>query len=215
LLGRSFAGKSSILYKWVQPMASPFHGAEIETTIPTIGFPVEVVKSGDHIVYSWIVASGIRVLPLWKHYFNDLQSTTADFGRAKTHHGIIWVLSATEVADPGFADDLRREMRDLNNVMTDIATGFPILFALNKTDMPGAASVEDAKRALDWPALTRRHRMLIDMVPCDASTDEPAALLPLLQWVKDNAGQLARPEPSQGKPTKSAQATGPAQLSNR
>jgi hypothetical protein len=220
LLGLSGAGKGTILHKWTLPAASGFSGATVEHTLPTIGFPVKVLQKGDSTVYSWDTGRNVanRLVPLLRHYFEDLSGespTPTPPLKAPPHKALVWVISAADICEPDDASMLESNLRDMHAVL-DLCQAFPVLFVLSKSDLPCSVGLtsralgqsgilEHAKTILDWPMLTSSHRMVVDMVSFSASPDQPAEeFLPLLQWVKDNHGQLAR-SAAHGKPTKSAQ----------
>ena len=63
ILGLDFSGKTSLLYY--------LKLGEIITTIPTIGFNVENITSDKIELTLWDVGGSPKIVPLWKHYFEN------------------------------------------------------------------------------------------------------------------------------------------------
>ena len=61
LMGLDGAGKTCILYR--------LKLSEVVSTIPTIGFNVENVISGNTKMTIWDVGGQKAIRPLWRHYF--------------------------------------------------------------------------------------------------------------------------------------------------
>jgi len=63
MLGLDAAGKTTIIYK--------LRLGEVITTIPTIGFNVENVESGNINITAWDVGGPDKIRPLWRHYYQN------------------------------------------------------------------------------------------------------------------------------------------------
>ncbi|XP_069810009.1 uncharacterized protein [Dendropsophus ebraccatus] len=113
MLGLDAAGKTTILYKL------KLH--ETVTTIPTIGFNVEIVEPIRNVTFTvWDVGGQDRIRALWKHYY-------------KNTDGLIFVLDS---ADP---ERFREANSELNAILEDDEMrGVPFVVMANKQDLPGA-----------------------------------------------------------------------------
>merc|ERR1712076_176498 len=61
MVGLDAAGKTTILYK--------LNLGEVVTTIPTIGFNVEIVEYRNLSFTVWDIGGQDRIRPLWRHYY--------------------------------------------------------------------------------------------------------------------------------------------------
>jgi len=71
MLSLDGAGKTTILYR--------LKLGKVVTTIPTIGFNVEIVKHENLSMCIWDVGGGDKIRPLWRHYYEDLQVSITYF----------------------------------------------------------------------------------------------------------------------------------------
>lgn len=123
MVGLDAAGKTTILYKLKLD--------EKVTTIPTIGFNVEVVHHEKTRFTVWDVGGQDKIRPLWRHYFSGT-------------NGVIFVLDSNDRERIGEAQaELHRIMNE--DELRDAA----LLVFANKQDLPnamGAAEVTDKLR---------------------------------------------------------------------
>ena len=61
VLGLDAAGKTTALYR--------LKLGEVVTTIPTIGFNVETVSSGQSTITAWDIGYSHKLTPMWRHYY--------------------------------------------------------------------------------------------------------------------------------------------------
>lgn len=128
MLGLDAAGKTTMLYR--------LQIGEPAMFIPTIGFVVETIDNvelGVHIT-SWDVGTGMRLRPLWRHYYQDL-------------HGVIFVVDAND------RERFHQAREELHKLMDwtygeDQLRELPLLVLANKQDLEGAATPEAVAAAL-------------------------------------------------------------------
>eukprot|EP01112_Ceratiomyxa_fruticulosa_P014739 TRINITY_DN4248_c0_g1_i1.p1 TRINITY_DN4248_c0_g1~~TRINITY_DN4248_c0_g1_i1.p1 ORF type:complete len:540 (-),score=112.25 TRINITY_DN4248_c0_g1_i1:117-1679(-) len=114
IAGLDASGKTTILYK--------LKLGEIVTTIPTIGFNVETIEYKRVSFTMWDVGGCDKIRPLLRHYF---QNTT----------GLVYVVDANDQERlEETADTFKTILRELE---------VPVLFFLNKTDLPNARITVD------------------------------------------------------------------------
>lgn len=112
MLGLDAAGKTTILYK--------LKLGEVVSTIPTLGFNVEMVQYRNINFTVWDVGGQDRIRTLWRHYF---QST----------EGLIFVVDCN---DPTRFDEARTELNKLLSE-PELRDAEVLIFA-NKQDLPQA-----------------------------------------------------------------------------
>ena len=124
LLGLDSAGKTTTLYR--------LKLNEIVSTIPTIGFNIESLTYKKMNITMWDVGGQDRIRPLWKYYF---QNTDA----------LIFMVDA---ADPNRFEEAKEELfRIYSNEIIKKSLKAIVVFA-NKSDLPGACSVQKVCDAL-------------------------------------------------------------------
>ncbi|KER25851.1 hypothetical protein T265_14125, partial [Opisthorchis viverrini] len=112
--GLDAAGKTTILYK--------LKLGEVVTTIPTIGFNVEMVEYKNISFTVWDVGGQDRIRRLWRHYFQNTQ-------------GLIFVVDSNDRERVNeAADELKRMLSE--DELRDVV----ILVFANKQDLPNAMS---------------------------------------------------------------------------
>jgi small GTP-binding protein len=121
MLGLDAAGKTTILYK--------LRFADLDTTIPTIGFNMETARTADGVnVTCWDVGGEDRIWPLWRHYLAGLT-------------GIVWVVDSN---DRERINDVQHELWSLYvRRFSEMTAGIPLLVLANKQDLPRALGVAD------------------------------------------------------------------------
>jgi len=131
MVGLDAAGKTTVLYK--------LKLGEVVTTIPTIGFNVETIRSGDLALTMWDVGGRDKIRPLWKHYLSERTG------------GVIFVVDSTD------RDRLDEACQVLAKVLAnDDLTGRVLLVFANKQDLPGAMTCEEVAAGLQLHALEGR-----------------------------------------------------------
>ncbi|XP_012638226.1 ADP-ribosylation factor-like protein 14 [Microcebus murinus] len=160
LLGLDSAGKSTLLYK--------LKLAEDITTIPTIGFNVEMIELERSLSLTvWDVGGQEKMRTVWDNYCEN-----AD--------GLVYVVDST---DQQRLEDSRREFEHI--LKNEHIKNVPVVLLANKQDMPGALTAKDITRMLrvkklcsdrDWyvqpccaitgDGLAEGFRKLIDFVKC-------------------------------------------------
>ena len=130
ILGLDAAGKTTVLYR--------LKLGEVVTTIPTIGFNIETVSSGQSTVTAWDLGYREKLIPLWRHYYPN---TT----------GLIFVLDSADqsrlIEAKTILDMLLRE---------ENLRGIPVLFLANKQDLPNALPPSQVVNELDLQHISDR-----------------------------------------------------------
>lgn len=112
MLGLDAAGKTTILYK--------LKLGEVVSTIPTLGFNVEVVQYRNISFTVWDVGGQDRIRALWRHYFQGTQ-------------GLVFVVDSN---DPQRFGEARHELHRLLQE-PELRDADVLVFA-NKQDLPHA-----------------------------------------------------------------------------
>jgi len=139
IMGLDAAGKTSLLYR--------VKTNEIVTTIPTIGFNVELVTVNNVNLTVWDLGGQDKVRSLWHHYFQSMQ-------------GLIYVLDAND------RDRLEKSKKEFYKIfkhdrMKD-KEEIPVLIYANKQDLPNAMSDEDVIKAFkldESPSETEKEKL--------------------------------------------------------
>jgi len=125
MLGLDAAGKTTILYRLS-------NGAEVTTTIPTIGFNVEQFEDSQFDWTVWDVGGRDKIRPLWRHYF----ANTSGFIFVVDSNDSDRIGSIAPLVDWGTA------FEEFNKVINeDELRDVPVLILANKKDLPKAMSV--------------------------------------------------------------------------
>lgn len=146
LLGLDTAGKTTILYRLKLD--------EVVTTIPTIGFNVELIQHKKSAMVMFDVGGQKIIRPLWRHYYRNKDA-------------LIFVVDSADRERIGeAAEELFKILAD--DLMEDVA----ILVYANKMDLPGAMSREEIERGLKLYEETQRKwylscHALCACNPCD------------------------------------------------
>ncbi|XP_053567778.1 ADP-ribosylation factor-like protein 14 [Bombina bombina] len=121
ILGLEAAGKSTLLYKF--KFKEPF------TTIPTIGFNVEMIHTDKHLQLTmWDVGGQQKIRSYWSDYLENI-------------NGLVYVVDST---NKQHIDESKKEFQLLlqNELIKDV----PVVLLANKQDLPGALNAEEITR---------------------------------------------------------------------
>ncbi|RYH31103.1 GTP-binding protein [archaeon] len=125
-------GKTTLLYKMRQSHE------EIETSIPTIGFNVETLKTKSNAYKCWDVGGCDKIRPLWRHYMTDLKL-------------LIFMIDSNDVER---LDDALQELKYM--LMEESLLSTPVLLLANKQDLPRAQSAQAIVDKMNLHAFTGR-----------------------------------------------------------
>merc|ERR1712006_18665 len=131
MVGLDAAGKTIILYK--------LKLGEIVTTIPTIGFNVEIVENKNISFTVWDVGGQDKIRPLWRHYFQNTE-------------GLIFVVDSNDRERIAEARD------ELNRMLAEdeLRDAVLLVFA-NKQDLPHAMNPAEITDKLGLHSLRQRN----------------------------------------------------------
>ncbi|CAF1019023.1 unnamed protein product, partial [Adineta ricciae] len=111
-IGLDASGKTTILYR--------LKLGELVQTIPTIGFNVETIEYNATVLTLWDVGGCDKIRPLIRHYFQNIQV-------------IIFTIDAND------RERIEQAQVELTRILSaEELLGVPILFYLNKSDLPNA-----------------------------------------------------------------------------
>ncbi|CAF1016980.1 unnamed protein product, partial [Adineta ricciae] len=111
-IGLDASGKTTILYR--------LKLGELVQTIPTIGFNVETIEYNGTMLTLWDVGGCDKIRPLIRHYFLNMQA-------------IIFTVDAND------RERIEQAQDELSRILSaEELLGVPILFYLNKSDLPNA-----------------------------------------------------------------------------
>mmetsp|Transcript_73728 Transcript_73728/g.194431 ORF Transcript_73728/g.194431 Transcript_73728/m.194431 type:complete len:183 (+) Transcript_73728:59-607(+) len=130
MVGLDAAGKTTILYK--------LKLGEVVTTIPTVGFNVEVVEYKNINFTVWDIGGQDKIRKLWRHYYLFTQ-------------GAIFVVDSS---DQDRVEDAREELSKMlaEEEMRDAA----VLVLANKQDLPNAVKTSELSQKLGLHELRGR-----------------------------------------------------------
>ncbi|KAJ1088009.1 hypothetical protein NDU88_001168 [Pleurodeles waltl] len=124
MLGLDAAGKSTLLYKL--KFNEPF------STIPTIGFNVEMIQAEKHFALTvWDVGGQLKMRKLWCYYFEG-----AD--------GLVYVIDS---ANKQHLEEARRQFEQI--LKNELVKNVPVVVMANKQDLPGALNAEEITRTFN------------------------------------------------------------------
>ncbi|XP_062932400.1 ADP-ribosylation factor-like protein 14 [Cynocephalus volans] len=145
LLGLDSAGKSTLLYKLKL-------GKDI-TTIPTIGFNVEMIKMEKSLSLTvWDVGGQEKMRTFWGCYYENTD-------------GLMYVVDST---DKQRLEDSRREFEHI--LKNEHIKNVPVVLLANKQDVPGALTAEDITRMFKVRKLCSDQNWYVQ--PCCAITGD-------------------------------------------
>eukprot|EP00121_Abeoforma_whisleri_P015165 Awhi_evm1s13980 len=121
MLGLDAAGKTTILYK--------LKFDEVVQTLPTIGFNVEEVQSGNVTFSVWDIGGQNKIRRLWHHYYRSAE-------------GLVYIVDSND------EDRIQESRTELMEALSaDALRNIPVLIFANKQDMPYAKSVDEIHQA--------------------------------------------------------------------
>lgn len=129
LIGLDAAGKTTLLYKLSR-------GAEVTTTIPTIGFNVETIELSKGDFVCWDVGGCDKIRPLWRHYFQNKEV----------------MIVMVDSNDRDRMEALHEEM-----MMFAKENCLPLLILANKQDLPNAMNIQELTQVLHLNSFTDRY----------------------------------------------------------
>jgi len=130
-IGLDGAGKTSLLTFLKQ-------GPNDVVPKPSVGFETKEVKYKGVVMSIFDVAGGAKVRELWKHYYPEIDA-------------VVWVVDCA--VQGRFAESkaaLATALKDAS-----MSRDCPMLIAANKSDISGAKSEEEVKKALDLESLLK------------------------------------------------------------
>ncbi|XP_069829944.1 ADP-ribosylation factor-like protein 14 [Dendropsophus ebraccatus] len=121
LLGLDAAGKSTVLYKF--KFKEPF------STIPTVGFNVEMIQTEKHLQLTiWDVGGQEKLRSLWCYYFENTD-------------GLVYVVDSTNKQT---LDESKKQFQLL--LQNEMIKNVPVVVLANKQDLPGALNADEITR---------------------------------------------------------------------
>ncbi|KAM4694979.1 ADP-ribosylation factor-like protein 14 [Discoglossus pictus] len=121
ILGLDAAGKSTVLYKF--KFKEPF------TTIPTVGFNVEMIHSDKHLQLTmWDVGGQQKMRSFWCYYFENTD-------------GLVYVVDSS---NKNHLDESKKEFQLI--LQNELIKNVPVVVLANKQDLPGALNAEEITR---------------------------------------------------------------------
>ncbi|XP_045153539.1 ADP-ribosylation factor-like protein 14 [Echinops telfairi] len=148
LLGLDSSGKSTLLYT--------LKLARGITTIPTVGFNVEMIELDRHLSLTvWDVGGQKAMRTMWDCYCENID-------------GLVYVVDCTDL---GRLEDSRREFEHI--LKNEHIKNVPVVLLANKQDVPGALSAEDLTRMFKVKKLCSDRSWYVQ--PCCAVSGEGLA----------------------------------------
>ncbi|CAG0908025.1 unnamed protein product, partial [Cyprideis torosa] len=133
--GLDNAGKTTILKK--------FNGEDISTISPTLGFNIKTVEHRGFKLNFWDVGGQKTIRSYWRNYFEATD-------------GLVWVVDS---ADLRRLPDCKKELEEL--LVEERLAGATLLVFANKCDLPGAATLEEIRDALELDKIKTHHWHLV------------------------------------------------------
>ncbi|EHB17678.1 ADP-ribosylation factor-like protein 14 [Heterocephalus glaber] len=145
LLGLDSAGKSTLLYK--------LKLAKDVTTIPTIGFNVEMIQlESSFSLTVWDVGGQEKMRTVWSYYCENTD-------------GLVYVVDCT---DKQRLEASRKEFKHV--LKNEHIKNVPVVILANKQDVPGALTAEDITRMFQVKKLCSDRNWYVQ--PCCAITGD-------------------------------------------
>ncbi|OUM61918.1 hypothetical protein PIROE2DRAFT_44809 [Piromyces sp. E2] len=159
MLGLDCAGKTTILYKLK-------NGVIPQTTVPTVGFNVEVVQFRKVKFNVFDVGGQDKIRPLWRHYFAGSQ-------------GLIFIVDSSD------SKRIEEAGQELKKVLQEQEmANINVVVLANKQDVEGALSIEEIKEKMNLNAIKDREWGIF---PCCAVTGE--GLEKGFDWLESHCGE--------------------------
>jgi small GTP-binding protein len=127
LFGLDAAGKTTILYV--------LKLGKVVKRIPTIGFAVETITSGNLNTTAFDVGGRDKIRPLWRHYYTNTSA-------------IVFVVDSN---DRERLDNASEQLHQIAN--KEELKNLPILIFANKQDLPNALTLDEIKEKLNLSKL--------------------------------------------------------------
>lgn len=154
LLGLDASGKTTLLYRMKN------RSDEVVTTIPTIGFNVEVLEMNRVNFTCWDVGGCDKIRPLWRHYFQDATA-------------VVFVVDSNDHERLEYAKD------ELTTILRDVPASLPLLVVNNKIDLPRSMTMEKVLHGLGLHEVMDRRW---EIIPCCAV--KPELSKDCLSWIQ-------------------------------
>ncbi len=152
MLGLDAAGKTTILYR--------LKLGEVTTTVPTIGFNVELVEYKNISFTVWDVGGQSKLRMLWRHYYKD-------------NDALIFVVDSVDKDRLGLAKSELEALLSADEMKETL-----LLVLANKQDLAGAMDVQSMANQLDLNQLCSNAWYI---QPCVATSG--AGLYEGLDWL--------------------------------
>ncbi|XP_075720141.1 ADP-ribosylation factor-like protein 14 [Rhinoderma darwinii] len=124
LLGLDAAGKSTVLYKF--KFKEPF------STIPTVGFNVEMIQTEKHLQLTiWDIGGQEKLRSFWCYYFENTD-------------GLVYVVDST---NKKALDESKKQFQLM--LQNELIKNVPVVVLANKQDLPGALNADEITRKLN------------------------------------------------------------------
>ncbi|XP_075056664.1 ADP-ribosylation factor-like protein 14 [Mixophyes fleayi] len=121
LLGLDAAGKSTVLYKF--KFKEPF------STIPTVGFNVEMIQTEKHLQLTiWDIGGQQKLRSFWCYYFENTD-------------GLVYVVDSTNKQT---LEEAKKEFQFI--LQNELIKNVPVVVLANKQDLPGALNADELTR---------------------------------------------------------------------
>ncbi|XP_073529177.1 ADP-ribosylation factor-like protein 14 [Phyllobates terribilis] len=121
LLGLDAAGKSTVLYR--VKFKEPF------STIPTVGFNVEMIQTEKHLQLTiWDVGGQEKLRSFWCYYFENTD-------------GLVYVVDST---NKHTLDESKKQFQQV--LQNELIKNVPVVVLANKQDLPGALNADEITR---------------------------------------------------------------------
>ncbi|XP_056419164.1 ADP-ribosylation factor-like protein 14 [Hyla sarda] len=121
LLGLDAAGKSTVLYRF--KFKEPF------STIPTVGFNVEMIQAKKHLQLTiWDIGGQEKLRSFWCYYFENTD-------------GLVYVVDSTNKQT---LDESKKQFQFI--LQNELIKNVPVVVLANKQDLPGALNADEITR---------------------------------------------------------------------
>ncbi|MCJ1329500.1 hypothetical protein MMC10_006180 [Thelotrema lepadinum] len=160
MLGLDNAGKTTIVKRIMNE--------DVNTVSPTLGFIIKTIEYHGYKLNVWDVGGQKTLRSYWRNYFEKTDA-------------LIWVVDAT---DRLRSEDCKKELAGLLLEEKQRLMGASLLIFLNKTDIEGCMTIEEAESYLDLPSIkTHTWKILSCSAITGVNLDEG------LGWVVEDAKQ--------------------------
>ncbi|KAM3930532.1 ADP-ribosylation factor-like protein 14 [Leptodactylus fuscus] len=148
LLGLDEAGKSTVLYRF--KFKGPF------STIPTVGFNVEMIQTEKHLQLTiWDVGGQEKMRSFWCYYFENTD-------------GLVYVVDST---NKKALDESKKHFQLI--LQNEMVKNVPVVLLANKQDLPGALNADEITRKFNMKKYCCDRDWYVQ--PCCATTGQGLA----------------------------------------